>query len=187
MKIKITLDLICDFLVSCGLAEAFLFAVYYFIPDEFPHMQLSNYITQYYWVAALVTFLLFALYFGLWTLLCFKRADVVCKNSGLSDIELLAYYKEADKCCNYRVEGNFVFVNTAHGIICMTRDDIYEHKTRRVHHTKRTRYTRNGYTMRMSHDNDYYTYHFKLETRYGTFKNTVANYDVMQRVNALFR
>ena len=187
MKKKITRDLIGDFLVSCGLTEILLFAIYYFIPAEFPHMEISNYITQYYWVAALGAFLLFALYFGLWTLICFKRVDVVCKNSGLSDGELWSYYKDADKCCNYRVEGNVVFINTSHGIICMTKDDVYEHKARRVHHTKRTRYKRNGYTSRVSHDNDYYTYHFKLVTRYGTFKNTVANYDVMQEVNDLFR
>ena len=65
MKKKITLDLIGDFLVSCGLTEILLFAIYYFIPDEFPHMQISNYITQYYWIAAIGVFLLYILVYGL--------------------------------------------------------------------------------------------------------------------------
>lgn len=187
MKKRITLDLLGDFVVLFVITEVLLFGIYYFVPREFPNIAFSGYIEKYYWIAALGFFLLYALYFGLWVLICHKRAAKVCESSGLSDSELLAYYKDADKCCNYRVQYNFVFINTSHGIICMTKDDIYDHKMRRVHHTKRTRYTRRGYTSRISHDNDYYTYHFKLVTRYGTFRNTVANYEVMQDVNNLFR
>lgn len=186
MKKKITLDLVGDFAVICGIIEVLLFGVYYFISKSLPNAVLSAYMESYYWIAALGFFVLCMLYCGLWTYICFKRMKTVCEKSRLSEAELLSYYKDADKCCNYRVKYNFVFINTHCGIICMTKDDIYEHKTRRVHHTKRTRYTRNGYTSRMSHDNDYYTYHFKLKTRYGTFRNTVANYSVMQKVNELF-
>ena len=138
MRKRIVLDLVGDFAIICSIVEVLLFCIYYFIPRSLPQIALSNYITQYYWIAALGSFLLILLYFCFWAWICFKRADVVRNGAGLSDAELFSHFKDGKKCCNYRVNGDFVFVNTSHGIFCMTKSDIHEHKMRRVHHTKRT-------------------------------------------------
>ena len=107
--------------------------------------------------------------------------------NGFSDVTYYEYYKQAKKCCNYRVNGDFVFVNTTHGIICMEKCDITDRRSRRVKHTRRRRgKNRAGNTTYVMHTHEYYTYHFDLYTEHGHFKNTVANNAVLEDLNKLF-
>lgn len=187
MKKRIVLDLFGDFLIIGGLLEGILFAIYYFVPSQLPYFHLNSYILKYYWVAALGTLCILLLYFGISFWFCQKLYLKILQGRNMRDSDLLEYYKEADKCCQYKTRGGIVFINTSHGILCLDSDDVYDYKLRRVHHTRRRRYTSGGYTRRLSHEQDYYTYHFKLITRYGTFRNTVANNTVLEKLSEMFR
>lgn len=170
----------------CGCGR-FAVWVYFVASSQSIDIALVESFVEYYWVIALGLSAVIAVYFVICSLICLKRCASILKITGLSDSELLSYYKDANKCCQYRVNGNFIFINTAHGILCLDGSDIFDHRTKSIHHTRRRRYTSGGYTRRVSHEQDYYTYHFYLTTRYGVFKNTVANKTVLDNLNSLFK
>ena len=186
MKKRIIVDLIFDFVIACAIMEGLLFGLYFVASSQSVDIALVKSFVEHYWMIALGLGAVIAIYFAICSLICLKRHASVIKSTGLSDAELLSYYKEAEKCCQYRVNGDFIFINTAHGIVCLDRSDIFDHRTKVIHHTRRRRYTSGGYTRRVSHEQDYYTYHFYLATRYGVFKNTVANQTVLSNLKSLF-
>lgn len=147
---------------------------------------LFEFMQEYYWLVAVGLFLVIVLLFAIFGFMCIKRYNTVISEHKISDEDLYDYYKDAYTCCNYRVSGPFVFVNTSRGIICMDKSNILDIKRRRVRHTRKTNYTVNGYTRRTYHSRDYYTYHFVLKTTYGTFKNTVANNATLEELRELF-
>jgi hypothetical protein len=119
-------------------------------------------------------------------IICIKRYNTVISDQAVNDNELYEHYKDAQKCCQYRVSGPFVFINTTRGIICMTKSDIVERKRRRIHHTKTINRTVHGNTRHKERVKEYYTYHVELRTAYGTFKNTVSNDRKLEELHDLF-
>lgn len=187
MRAKIIRDLIWDTIVSLLILEAILFGVYYVSTNYLSTVPLTEYISKYYILGAILSGLGLLLFYGIHAMLCIKKYKIVIERNNISDSLYYEYYKSANKCCNYRVYGNFVFVNTTHGIVCMEKCDITDRRSRRVKHTRRRRgKNRAGNTTYVYHTQEYYTYHFDLYTVHGHFKNTVANNAVLEELNQLF-
>ena len=187
MKAKIIRDLTWDAIISILITEGLLFAIRYLAINYLPKMPLVGYIEDYYLLVAIVVGLASILFFGVHAMLCLRKYKIVIDRNQISDKTYYEYYKQAKKCCNYRVNGNFVFINTTHGIVCMEKCDITDRRSRRVKHTRRRRgKNRAGNTTYVMHTHEYYTYHFDLYTEHGHFKNTVANNAVLEDLNRLF-
>lgn len=187
MKSKIIRDLTWDAIVAIVLSQAILFGAKW---ASFEYLkktdELRIFMKEYYLITAIVMGLLFALYFLLNGFLCMRRYREVVERYGISDQSLYESYKEAYKCCQYRVYGSLVFINTSRGIICMDKSDIRDVNRRRVRHTRTVHRTVHGNVRYRERTNQYYTYHFTLSTRYGTFKNTVSNEEVLEDLVRLF-
>lgn len=190
MKKKIIKDLLGDALVAIIASEGLWFGLKYLCTNvlkEEVFQELQSFVNGKYWLIAIGMFLMWIAYYALCGLVCVKRCERLLKEDEISDAELCEHYKESNKCCQYRVGSGYLFVNTMHGIVCMRMSDIKDKKYRTVHHTRKQTYkTSAGYTRRVNHSNDYYTYHFKLVTKYGTFKNKVANHSVLEELQYLF-
>lgn len=140
-----------------------------------------------YYLLYMVAVAVFAsIYYFICCRLCLKKYNELIKSAELTDTELYDKYKKAEKCCQYRVNGKYVFVNTTHGIICMLKSDIVNRHKQRIKHTRSRRRRVNGYTRSVTHLNEYYTYHYIVETVHGTFKSNVANDAILEKLSALF-
>lgn len=187
MKSKIIKDLLFDAIVVAAIVEGIMFAIWYCAVNYLPASELTQLIEQYYVLSAVVVAVGLILFYVFNAMLCLKKYRCVIRSQGISDSTYYECYCSARKCCNYRVHGDLVFVNTTHGIICMEKNDIIDKRTKRVKHTKSTRrVTRYGGTRSVYHAREYYTYHFDLITKYGHFKNTVSNADVLSDLQLLF-
>ena len=187
MKAKIIRDLVWDAIISLLISEGALFGIHWLLGEYLPKLTIAKVLSEYYILIAIAVGLISVLFFGIHGLLCIKKYKIVRERNDISDSLYYEYYKNAKKCCNYRVYGDFVFVNTAHGIICMEKCDITDRRSRRVKHTRRRRgKNRAGNTTYVMHTHEYYTYHFDLYTEHGHFKNTVANNAVLEDLNKLF-
>ena len=187
MRSKIIRDLTLDAIISILILEGVLFGIKFLLSEYLSKLPLTKTINDYYILIAIGIGLISVLFFGFHCMLCLKKYKIVMDRNGFSDATYYEYYKQANKCCNYRVNGDFVFVNTTHGIICMEKCDITDRRSRRVKHTRRRR-GKNiaGNTTYVMHTHEYYTYHFDLYTEHGHFKNTVANNAVLEDLNKLF-
>jgi hypothetical protein len=186
MRTKIMRDLSWDALVLILLTEGCWFGARWAVLEYMNKSDLADFMKDWYLLIAIWLLIVIAATFVICVIICMKRYNTVLSEQDVSDKELYAYYKDAQKCCQYRVSGPFVFINTTRGIICMTKADIVERKKRRAHHTKTINRTVHGNTRYQERVREYYTYHFELRTVYGTFKNTVANDDVLDKLHDLF-
>jgi hypothetical protein len=186
MKAKIIRDVTFDALVVVSIFEGMWFALKYLAETYLSNVEINSFFNQYYLLISIGMALVAIGFYGVCGLLCVKKYNAVKERHGIGDSELYAYYKDAAKCCQYRVNSGFIFVNTTHGIICMDRSDIIDRKCRRVHHTKTVHRTVHGNTRYRERVRDYYTYHFELKTRYGTFKTTVGNDEVLEELANMF-
>jgi hypothetical protein len=166
--------------------ECVWFALQYAATNYFANIELEMFFHKYYLLIAIGMALVAVVFYGICGLLCLKKYNTIKNRHGVGDGELYEYYKDAEKCCQYRVNSGFIFINTTHGIICMDRSDVIDRKCRRVHHTKTVNRTARGNVRYRERVREYYTYHFELKTRYGTFKTTVGNDDILEELGSMF-
>ena len=186
MKSKIIRDLTWDAIILLIITEVAWFGARWCVFEYFKKSELAAFMKDWYLLIAIGLFVIIAAVFCICGVLCLKIYKNVLNDQDISDQELYEHYKNAEKCCQYRVDGPFVFVNTTHGIICMTKGDIVERNRRRVRHTKTINRTVHGNTRYRERVKEYYTYHFELKTAHGTFKSNVANDDVLDELHDLF-
>jgi hypothetical protein len=186
MKSKIMRDLFWDMIIATILSQGIWFAVRWAALEYLGKSDMRSFIKEYYLLVAIIIGVLVILYFITNGVLCLKRYHAVIDEYGISDGDMYERYKNAEKCCQYKVHGHFVFINTARGIICMTKSDIIDIKRKRVRHTRTVHKTVYGNVRYRERTNEYYTYHFMLKTKYGTFRNTVGNDGVLEDLSYLF-
>lgn len=186
MKSKIVRDIIWDAIISIFLVEGVLFGVNWGVLTNLETSNLALFFENWYIWIALGLLIIIATVNYYFYLLCMKRYKQVISERGVSDEELYNAYKNADKCCQFRVNSPYVFVNTSHGIICMTKDDIIEKNRKRVRHIRNRTKSVHGNVKYRERRQEYFTYHFTLKTNHGTFKSNVKNDEVLDKLQDLF-
>ena len=147
--------------------------------------QIKQFANDYYILIAIGGGIIIAIFYWLCCIRCLNIYREILLRNRIKDSDLYAIYNNADKCCQYKSDGNYVFINTVRGILCLDKSDVIDYKSKRTKHTRKRTRRVNGYTRSTYHSREYYTYHFKLITKRGVFKNTVGNNAVLEELSSI--